>query len=228
MSPSRWYSWLLIMSFAAIAGVTGATIAKSTSPGPPRSEMESGSQTEIVSALLAANDSLRGEMGRLDRGILASQSRDGPGRLEEMASSLNTLRVVNGAVAAVGPGLRVQISGEFSAAAVRDLVNELKSAGAEVIAIDGRRLTVWSSVYQGGQGVLVDGALLGDQATMEAIGDVGMMRESLERRGGLVALLKEGGTRFVLTERTGAEEIRVPVYPDAKVLTYARLAPASD
>lgn len=228
MAQRRWHLQLVLACLAAVIGVMAITIAKSRSPQPMESYFDSGNEAEILDTLLMANDSLRDEIERLDRQIAASQSSGGPSRLEEMASALNTMRLVNGAVAAVGPGIEVQIRGEFSAAAIRDLLNELKSAGAEVIAINGRRLTIWSSVYQGEEGVLVDGYLLGHEATIAAIGDVGVLKQALERRGGLIALLAGDGVAVAIMERAGADEIRVPIYREAKVFRYAHMISPGD
>jgi len=221
VTTPRWQA-----GFAALllASVTGIIMLARTVGGDwrlPTAPSLATSDADTVSALLLANNTLRQEMERLDKEIQNSKSGRGVRRLEEMARTLNALRVVNGEVAVVGPGAEVRLSGDFSAASIRDLVNELKSAGAEALAIDGRRLTVWSAIYEGESQVLVDGHQLGDTVTLHAIGDMAILRSVMERPDGLVALLEAAGTQVVVEERLGANEIRLPVLPRRKVFKYA-------
>lgn len=176
---------------------------------------------ELVAALLAANDALRVEMEDLDRRIAAAAAGSSAGRLEGMADTLNALRISNGAVAAVGPGVEVWISGSFTAATVRDVINELKSGGAEAIAVNGHRLTIWSAVYQSGEAVLLDGYDLGNVVVLAAIGDSATLAQVLERRGGLVAVARLEGTTIEVVERPGIRDVRLPMAAEQKTFSYA-------
>jgi len=220
VSPSLWRRSIIVLSAVAV-GLIAVVVAKGSAAPPAPNYVLEQDEAEIVSALLSANDGLRDEIERLDREIQAASSDRGSGRLEEMAEALNALRVVNGDVAAVGPGVEVRASGDLTAALLRDLVNELKSAGAEAMAIDGRRLNLWSAIYEGESGVVVDGQTLGNAATLEAIGDAGTMTEALERPGGLVSLLARSGIDVTIRTRTGAEEVVLPVYPEPRAFRFA-------
>lgn len=206
---------VMAVALVAIAGRSAAAAR------PVQHVAAGGAEAEAIVALVAVNDGLRAEMERLDRQIRGTSDGNTSGRLEEMAGSLNSLRVINGSASAVGPGLEVRIGGRFTAATLRDLVNELKSGGAEAMAIDGRRLSLWSSIYQGQNGIVVDGYLLGGQVTLHVIGDVATLREVLARRGGLVALMERDGTTVTVVERTGANEVRLPVSSRSRQFHFA-------
>ena len=208
MARRRW----LVLAVAVVVVATTAFVLTQRRPSPrERLQNPSSVDAEMVAALLSANDSLRDEMERLDRQISDASSGSNVGRLETMAGTLNSLRIVTGAVATVGPGVEVRIGGSFSAATIRDVVNELKSGGAEAVSVNGRRLTLWSAIYQGAEGVLLDGYQLGTIVTIDAIGDAATLTEVLVRRGGLVSLLESGGATAQVIERAGIDEIRMPM-----------------
>jgi uncharacterized protein YlxW (UPF0749 family) len=180
-------------------------------------------QISLAKNLLLANQALRGEIERLDREVAELEQPRERGRIEDLAATLNELRILNGAVAVVGPGIEVTVKGPVTAAEVRDLVNELKSAGAEAIAVNGRRLTAWSSFYEGQAGIVVDGYPLGTEVFIQAIGDPIVLREVAKRRGGFAAAMAADGTTLEVTARTGQSDVRLPVSLDRRGFRLGRL-----
>ncbi|MHB0877238.1 MAG: DUF881 domain-containing protein [Anaerolineae bacterium] len=215
--------WLVLGVVVVAVAASATVLAQRQPPEPVRIQNSSSVDAELVAALLAANDSLRDEMERLDRQISEASSGSNVGRLEGMAGALNSLRIVNGSVAAVGPGVQVRVSGSFSAATIRDVVNELKSGGAEALSVNGRRLTLWSAIYQGRESVLLDGYHLGSVVTIEAIGDASTLAEVLQRRGGLISLLQDAGVSVQITEKTGVDEVRLPMAAEQQEFAHARV-----
>jgi uncharacterized protein YlxW (UPF0749 family) len=217
---ARW-RWLLVaLAVATVAG-GAAVLARRHSVSAARADGPPTLDASMVASLLSANDSLRDEMERLDRQISDASSGSNVGRLETMAGTLNSLRIVNGAVAAVGPGVEVRIGGSFTAATIRDVVNELKSGGAEALSVNGRRLTLWSAIYQEQDEVLLDGYQLGTIVTIEAIGDSATLTEVLVRRGGLVSLLESEGVTVEVVGKDGVDEVRMPMAGQPPSFRYA-------
>jgi uncharacterized protein YlxW (UPF0749 family) len=68
---------------------------------------------------------------------------------------------------------------------------------------------------------MVEGQLVSDSATIEAIGDPQMLEEALSRPGGLLALLRRQGISAVTHQRTGGDEVRLPVYRERRQFQYA-------
>jgi uncharacterized protein YlxW (UPF0749 family) len=214
--------WLLVLAGTALVVAGVLVITRRHTPPPARAGNQTSVDAAMVAALLGANESLRAEMESLDRQISAASSGSNAGRLETMAGTLNSLRLVNGAVAAVGPGVEVRVGGVFTAATIRDVVNELKSGGAEAIAVNGRRLTLWSAIYEGRDEVLLDGYQLGTIVTIEAIGDSATLTEVLVRRGGLVSLVESEGVTVEVIGKSGVDQVQVPMASEQPSFQYAQ------
>ncbi|MHB1006989.1 MAG: DUF881 domain-containing protein [Chloroflexota bacterium] len=150
-------------------------------------------QWEYASSLAESNQKLRKEVDDLRQQLLEYESSVGKSDLDKMVSDMNNLRVVNGASEVSGPGIEVTISGTlranggFSPEELNDLVNELRNAGAEAIAVNRHRVTIRSSFGRGGGGVTLNGA---DPITppyvVEAIGQADLLEPALMRQGGLL------------------------------------------
>ena len=215
---------LLSLPLAFLVGMLAVLATKPSPARPVAAAVNSEGDTEVVSSLLSTNDSLRLELQRLDRQLQSFQTADGTSRLEAMAAELNSLRIANGSAAVVGPGVEAVVRGQFSAASLRDLINELKNAGAEAIGVNGERLNLWSPIYEDENGVVVSGQVVVGMATIEAIGDPAVLKQTLERRGGLVSLLERNGASVTVSERSGAHEISLPICPETRIFRFARPA----
>jgi uncharacterized protein YlxW (UPF0749 family) len=101
------------------------------------------------------------------------------------------LRAYSGLAPVEGQGIVVEVSGALDAIAVNDLVNELRNAGAEALAIDSTRLTARSVVAQGARALEVDGVPVDRTFTLAAIGDPDGLVAALQRPGGIVAQLEQ-------------------------------------
>ena len=115
-------------------------------PGQDRQDVQaesSADQAQIVSNLYDANLALRNEVATLADQL--QQQRDeqrrrrGPAR---WLSDLEKLRVINGTSPAIGPGVELKIGADIRVEDVQDLINELRNAGAEAVAVNGERVTV--------------------------------------------------------------------------------------
>ena len=105
--------------------------------------------------------------------------------------------------------MTIQIRGPIDGSGVEDLINELRNAGAEAMAIDGVRL-VPGVVVMGAPGTIVaDGTPLPDPFEILAIGPPDKLTGSLTRSGGIIAQL--GATQpDVVVEVTPVERLAVP------------------
>jgi uncharacterized protein YlxW (UPF0749 family) len=126
--------------------------------------------------------SLRERMGSLRRqnDDLQSTSSRVQGQLADATVQTRALQISTGYVVAVhGPGLRISVSdnpdgsadGRVRATDLRLLVNGLWRAGAEAIAINGRRLTAISAIVNSNISVAVNRTPLTPPYVVAAIGD---------------------------------------------------------
>ena len=90
-----------------------------------------------------------------------------------------------------GQGILVEVEGSLDAIAVNDLVNELRNAGAEAIAVDAVRITARSVATQGPRSLVVDGVDVGRHFVMRAVGSPEGLAAALDRPGGVIAQLEQ-------------------------------------
>lgn len=89
-----------------------------------------------------------------------------------------------------GQGLLVQVNGDLDAIAVNDLLNELRNAGAEAIAVSNVRITARSVCILGTSSLQIDGIEIGRSFTIRAVGDPNGLLTALQRPGGIISQLK--------------------------------------
>jgi uncharacterized protein YlxW (UPF0749 family) len=158
------------------------------------------SQAFLLSELVGANSSLRAEIESLESQLTAYETeRRGVG-LQELVAELNRVKMLNGSVEVSGPGIEVQIDGPLSALDLQDLVNELRNAGGEAIALNGHRLVVTSVVAVESNGHLVaDGHPVVRPFIFQAIGDPRSLESALRRPGGLLLLQQRSYSNLAVT-----------------------------
>jgi len=161
-------------------------------------------QAVLLSELVDANRRLRAEIDLLtaQQSAYADESRGAI--LEDLVAELNRVRMLNGAIGVSGPGIELLIDGPMSALDLQDIVNELRNAGAEALALNGHRLVGNSVFVVEDRGLVVDGQPVRRPYRLEAIGDPDTMETALLRPGGLVSLFERMYSNPVVqsTQRT--------------------------
>lgn len=147
------------------------------------------------------NKELAQELRTLDASIrdYEQQFAKNENSYEQNVAHAETLRKVVGALPVEGQGLRVTLEdGEYDPTShnpneyivheshVFQVLNELKIAGAEAIAINGKRLKANSYIYCNGPVIIVDGYESAAPFVIEAIGDKEILDEALRLAGGVL------------------------------------------
>jgi uncharacterized protein YlxW (UPF0749 family) len=146
----------------------------------------------LIETLTTRNRELRSGLADI-REQLRQYEVSGPQSASALQVSREDLRRITafGGMAAVdGQGIVMEVDGDLDAIAVNDLVNELRNAGAEAIAIDGIRITARSVAIEGSRSIEVDGVEVGQQFTLRAIGSPDGLLGAMERPGGIISQLK--------------------------------------
>jgi uncharacterized protein YlxW (UPF0749 family) len=146
--------------------------------------------TLLVANLNTRNDQLRSEIAAIERQLedLELGGSRGASSISESQATLSRIRVWAGLDPVQGDGVAITVRGEVSAAVMEDLVNELRNAGAEAIAIGDVRVVPGTVVGGGvGEPVFVDDVRLEDPFTLRAIGGPESLTGSLTRAGGIMA-----------------------------------------
>ena len=161
-----------------------------------------------IAELRAQNDSL------LDQAVSLTSSAQ---NLEERRDAL---ALDTGFVAVSGPGLRVTVDdqsegdpdGRVRATDLRLLVNGLWQAGAEAIAINGRRLTSLSAIVNSDIAIQVNKGPLSPPYVVQAIGGQNLQADLVETDSGLTFLTLADQFGFVV-ERDSVTSLLLPAAP---------------
>lgn len=186
----------------------------------------SADQVAIMTSLVDSNAQLRTQVDSLESDLAQYQSdaADGKSNVDSLASDLELMRILNGLVEVTGPGVRVTVSGQMRAVEIQDLLNELRNSGAEGISLNGNRVVARTSVVTDDNGqISVDTVQISSPYVLEVIGDPETLRTALERKGGMVSLLKYNyGEQAVKVE--SVEQITLPLYKGVYDFVHAQEA----
>lgn len=185
-------SQALVAAVAFILGILVVVQIRSQAGNNTLAAMSSQDLTFLVANLNTRNDQLRGEIATLQSQLAALESGGSLGAtsVNEIRAEIDRIRAWAGLDPVGGRGIEITVSGPITASAVEDLVNELKNAGAEAVAVEDVRV-VPGTVFGGGGGggLSVDDTALGDPFTIQVIGTPDTLTGSLARAGGIIAQL---------------------------------------
>ena len=202
------------LSIAAVALILGLLVVvqlRSQAESSGLAQLSSQDLTVLVANLNARNDQLRREVSNLERelGTLNDNRSRGDASLDEISADLQRVRAYAGLDPVGGPGVTISIRGPVDGAGVEELINELRNAGAEAIAV-GEVRVVTGVVVKGGPGqAQVDGTRLGEAFELEAIGAPDKLTGSLTRSGGVIAQLAATQESVVVTV-TPVDRLELP------------------
>ncbi len=186
-----------------------------------RASASSADGALLISNLVEGNARLRLEVADLEVQLATYRSATNQARLQAMSDELDHLRIFNGDVEVVGPGVEVTLAGPASVLDLQDLLNELRNAGAESLALNGRRIVASSSIVPSADGSLaVDSVTIRRPYVFAAIGDPNTLETALLRPGGLLTVFsnsREGLVVHVLRQ----DHLTVPAHALPRSFQYA-------
>jgi uncharacterized protein YlxW (UPF0749 family) len=160
-----------------------------------------------LSALKDANAKAQQQLQDITNQIAAFEQKSiGSNKsLQEMKQSLEDERILAGITAVEGPGIRVTLMDGTAVPGsnpaqflthdwdIRSVINELFTAGAEAVSINGYRVVATSGVFCTGPVVRVNDHRIGAPFTIEAIGDPQALKSTLTMQGGILDMLRSRG-----------------------------------
>jgi uncharacterized protein YlxW (UPF0749 family) len=228
--PPRIQSRLVI---AAVALGIGFLVAVQVvgSDRTPLSRLAAERPEDLTRILADLND----EADRLARQVSALRVKllryRGSARAEELAlrdatETLADLQVLSGQVAVEGPGLKIVIDDaarKVGWEALLDLVQELRDAGAEAVAVADVRVvaSTWFGPAEGG--VLVDGRRVSPPYELAVIGPPDGLEAALDIPGGPLSVI--AALSRVDVEVRSAERLTLP--PTAAPVSFRYARPTS-
>lgn len=144
--------------------------------------------------------------------------------LESMEKLLQDERILAGVSSVYGPGVTVTLMDGGASGSdveqvlthdwnVRSVINEMFTAGAEAVSINGYRVVATSGVFCRGPVVTVNDHRLGAPFVINAIGDPQTLKSALEIQGGILDLLRANGLRA--SDPTIVSKLEMPAYTGA-------------
>jgi uncharacterized protein YlxW (UPF0749 family) len=115
----------------------------------------------------------------------------GQSALDVTREDLRRVTAFTGLAAVEGQGIVLDVDGTLDAIALNDLINELRNAGAEALAVDEIRLTQRSVAIQGARSLEIDGIEVGERFQLRAIGSPEGLLAAIERPGGIISQLEQ-------------------------------------
>lgn len=179
-------------SVAVVAGLLGVLVVgqlRGQAGVPGLSALSATELTQLIANLTTRNEQLRTEISGLERqeANLTEARNRGETTVGELASDLARIRAWAGLTDVTGQGIAITVSGPIGGDGIEELLNELRNAGAEAIAVDGVRV-VAGTVVAGAPGALsVENEALGDAFEIRAIGSPQILTGTLTRTGGVIA-----------------------------------------
>lgn len=213
------------LALTAVLFILGIAIVAQLRAGAGGSRLEALSAqdlTILVGNLNNANDDLRGEIASLERQLedLESGTLSGETNIGQIRSDLARVRAWSGLDPVGGRGISITVSGEIAGPEVEDLINELRSAGAEAIALGDVRVVPGTVIGGSGASLSVDDTLLGDPFEIRAIGTPESLIGSLTRVGGIIAQL--AGTSEATLDVQAIDRLTLPATTRSLVPSHGR------
>ncbi len=194
---------LIVLGFMTTAAISGTGA---------NSLLANARQSDLVSVLddLAQREArLQSEITRLESARETLLGGDQFQALNEAKSRAQALALLAGSTPVVGPGIRVSISGNISAATMLDAIQELRDGGATAIQVGDKDLAVRivanSWFADSPDGVTVSGTALKVPLEIRVVGDGTVLTPALKIPGGLVDTIGSGGGTVSITPTSDVE-----------------------
>ena len=208
-----------VVVIGALAGYLLVAQLRGTQSFDQRLAGESqGDLVQILSELNTQAANLRDEIDTLKVDILGlqSSSQSDADALGQAEQRLADLEVLAGTVPVTGPGIVLSITDprhQVGYDSLISVVEELRDAGAEAIAVDGHRVGGTSWFGQSGRTVQLDGIDLGEPYQVTAIGDSSTLQGGLQIPGGALDALSSLSGVTAGVARSAQLELRALATP---------------
>jgi uncharacterized protein YlxW (UPF0749 family) len=230
-----WHFYLSLFAVSIVLGILLSTQAKAT----VEIRKQVNNSTQRYQSMIAVLDQaklkqnqltgrvtkLRQELERNKSGVVVT------GRSAEVSKEITQIKMLTGEVPLRGPGLYVTMDDRQTTATqvfsgdIKDIINILRYAGAEAIAVNGQRVVANTSVHEAGRNLLVNkvpiNRIQGIPFEISAIGDPDNMENMLKVTYGLIADLEGAG---VIIKISKVDRVEMPAYKGGMVFKYGRKA----
>lgn len=161
---------------------------------------------DVLNGLAGTTQRAEAELARLEetRSRLQSDTSAEQAATEQARSEIDSLEVLAGVVPVTGPGIRITITegtGHVDIDSMLDTIQELRTAFAEAMQINGQvRIVASTSFEDGVGGIYVDGTLLEPPYIIDVIGDPATLNGGMVFPEGPIEQLENDGAEVAVEE----------------------------
>lgn len=160
----------------AVLGFAAVTQVRTNNADTNYSAYREQDLVDLLGALSSAAQRVQSQITQLEqtRQSLQATTNDRQAALQQATKQIADLRILAGEVPATGPGIEVTITdpeGAIDLTSVLDLIEELRSAGAEAMSLNTVRIVASTAVDKSAGGITVGGVKLRSPYVLTAIGD---------------------------------------------------------
>jgi uncharacterized protein YlxW (UPF0749 family) len=196
---------LSLFAVALLIGILLVGQLRSQARPTEISSLSAQELSQLVDTLSERNRQLRGALTDLretlrEYGVAGTQ---GQSAIDVSREDLRRITAFGGLAPVEGQGIVLTVNGDLDAIALNDLLNELRNAGAEALAVDDIRITNRSVAVQGPVSLVIDGQEVGHSFTLSAIGSPQGLLSTLDRPGGIIAQLQQFIDASIVAAQSG-------------------------
>lgn len=206
LRPSR--RQLVVAVVLALVGYAAVVQVRATDVDTDYDSFRQQDLIDVLNGLAGTSQRAQAEIERLTRtrADLLDENSARSTALQAARDEVDTLSVLAGLVPVTGPGIRVTITEESGAvrlSSVLDLVQELRTVGAEAIQLNGEVRVVAQTAFEDVEaGLLVDDTVVEPPYVVDVIGDPGVLSGAVEFPLGPRAQIEADGGTVEVTELT--------------------------
>jgi uncharacterized protein YlxW (UPF0749 family) len=228
LRPSR--GQVVVAVLLVVLGYAAVTQVRFTQVDNTYAGLREQDLIDVLNSLAGTTQRAESEIARLQRtrDDLRSSTGAREAALAQAQQQADNLAILAGLVPVTGPGIRVTVteeSGTVNVQSMVDTIQELRTAGAEAIQINGKvRVVADTAVEDAAGGLLIDGELVSSPYVIDAIGDPHTLSSSgVDFPGGPRDLFEDDGASVTVDELQSLD-IESVVKPEKP--GYASPAPA--
>ena len=226
---SQWVFGALGVLLCVLLGVAIVTQVRQTGSGDSLETARPADLLVLLDSLQQREATLNTEVADLQQTLNALQASGSSDQaaIENAQARLAALSILIGTVAAVGPGVTIDIQDNargVSPETMLDVINELRAAGAEAMEIRARDMPgvrvgvdTWVAGVPGA--LIIDGVTVSSPYSVLAIGDPPTLAAAMNIPGGAMDSVKRVGGVMTVTQ---SETVEVTALRQPKPRQYAQ------
>ncbi|WGX94322.1 DUF881 domain-containing protein [Nocardioides sp. L-11A] len=205
LRPSR--RQLVAAVLLALLGFGAVTQVRLTGVDDDYTGLREQELIDLLDGLAGTRQRTEAEIDRLEEvaGGLRDDSTRRQTAIDQAEDEVDNLNILAGLVPVTGPGLRVRITedeGRVRLASLLDTIQELRTVGAEAIAVNGRvRVVAQTSFAEIDGGFEIDGERVEGPYVIEAIGEPSVLAGAINFSLGPRKQLEDDGATVDVEER---------------------------